>query len=303
MTSLSELIKLAENAIRILQGEGIQLQSRRDLVNGIQIRLADGDESCRFNLYYSEKKGFSAVPAGGDTVLIKRIENLFLFDKTQLPDETWIGSDEAGKGEYMGPLTAAAVYVDASLVVELKNIGVADSKNLSDQVIRKYAGKIRDIAPDFSTVISVDPSEYNRRFDQLKISGKNSLDLLAECHAEAISSLLTNVQKPDRIIIDKFCPEKRIRYLLPEGDYELDLRVRGESDTAVAAASILARDAYLDGLENITAQFGIKAKPGSGKEIDSICREFVKKYGSDVLDRIAKLHFKNTDKIFSLFAD
>ncbi|MCK5064205.1 MAG: ribonuclease HIII [Candidatus Fermentibacteraceae bacterium] len=303
MTSLSELMKLADNAIRILQRDGIQLESRRDLVNGIQIRLADGDESCGFNLYYSKKKGFTAVPSGGDKLLIERIENLLLNDETQLPDETWIGSDEAGKGDYMGPLTAAAVYVDASFVVELKNIGVTDSKNLSDKVIRKYAGEIRNIAPDFSTVISINPIEYNRRFVRLKISGKNSLDLLAECHAEAITRLLKNVQKPDRIIIDKFCPEKRIRYLLPTGDYKLDLRVRGESDTAVAAASILARDAYLDGLDTITARFGIKAKPGSGREIDTVCREFVKKYGSDILDRIAKVHFKNTDKIFSLFAD
>ena len=135
------------------------------------------------------------------------------------------------------------------------------------------------------------------------MSGKNSLDLLAECHAEAISRLLKNVRMPGRIIIDKFCPEKRIRYLLPPGDYELELRVRGESDTAVAAASILARDAYLDGLKVITDLYQIKAIPGAGKETDSACREFVKKYGSDILDRIAKVHFRNTLKMNSLFPD
>jgi ribonuclease HIII len=279
------------------------LESRRDLVNGIQIRFADGADSCRFNFYYSKKKGFTVIPAGGDTVLIKRIEDLLPTDEKQLPDETRIGTDEAGKGDYMGPLTVAAVYADASLTTVLQNIGVTDSKKLSDEVIRKYAGEIRNIAPDISTVISVNPTEYNKRFVQLKVSGKNSLDLLAECHAEAISRLLKNVRMPDRIIIDKFCPEKRIRHLLPSGDYELDLRVRAESDPAVAAASILARDAYLNGLEVITDRYKIKAMPGAGKETDSVCREFVKKYGSDVLDRIAKVHFRNTLKINSLFPD
>ncbi len=303
MTSLSELMKLVDNVVRILREDGIRLENRRDLVNGIQIRFADSSYSCRFNFYYSKKKGFTIIPAGGDTVLIKRIEDLLPTDEAQLPDETWIGTDEAGKGDYMGPLTVAAVYADTSLAAELKDIGVTDSKKLSDKAIREYARGIRSIAPGFSTVISVNSAEYNRRFVQLKVSGKNSLDLLAECHAEAITRLLKNVRMPARIIIDKFCPEKRIRYLLPAGDYELDLRVRGESDSAVAAASILARDAYLDGLEIITDRYEIKAMPGAGKETDSICREFVKKYGSDVLDSIAKVHFKNTMKINSLFPD
>lgn len=303
MTSLSELTKLVDNAVRILRKDGIRLESRRDLVNGIQISFADGNVNCRFNFYYSRKKGFTSVPSGGDTVFIKRIEELLPADEIQLPDETWIGTDEAGKGDYMGPLTVAAVYADAGLVAGLQNIGVTDSKRLSDKIIRKYAGEIRSIASKYSIVISVNPIEYNRRFVQLKMSGKNSLDLLAECHAEAISRLLKNVRMPTRIIIDKFCPEKRIRYLLPSGDYELDLRVRGESDPAVAAASILARDAYLDGLVVITDQYKIKAMPGAGKETDSVCREFVKKYGLDVLDSITKVHFRNTLKINSLFPD
>ncbi|MCD4847245.1 MAG: ribonuclease HIII [Candidatus Aegiribacteria sp.] len=300
---MSELIKLVDNGVRILRKNGIRLESRKDLVNGIQIRFADGSGSCGFNFYYSKKNGFTVIPAGGDIVLIKRIEDLLLNDETQQADETWIGTDEAGKGDYMGPLTVAAVYADADLAADLKKIGVTDSKKLSDKVIRKYAGEIRSIAPKISTVISVNPTEYNRRFIQLKVSGKNSLDLLAECHAEAISRLLKHVRKPTRIIIDKFCPEKRIRYLLPSGDYKLDLRIGGESDTAVAAASILARDAYLNGLEVIADRYKIRAIPGAGKETDSVCREFVKKYGSDVLDSIAKVHFRNTMKINSLFPD
>lgn len=301
MTSSSELSQLVNKTVKILRKCGIRAKDRKELVNGIQIGFFDGSNNCRFNFYHSKKKGFSAIPAGGNTVLSERIEKLLSTDETELPDETWTGSDEAGKGDYMGPLTAAAVYVDAGLAAGLQNIGVTDSKNLSDEVIRKYAEKIRSIEPDFSTVISVKPSEYNRRFSKLKASGKNSLDLLAECHAEVISRLLKNVKMPDRIIIDKFCPDKRIRHLLPAGDYELDLRIRGESDPAVAAASILARDAYLDGLEFITDRYGIKAMPGSGSRTDSVCREFVRKYGSDVLDEIAKVHFRNTSKIISLF--
>ena len=72
MTFLSELIKLADNVVRILRKDGIQLESRRDLVNGIQIKFTDGSGSCGFNFYYSKKNGFTIIPAGGDIVLIKR---------------------------------------------------------------------------------------------------------------------------------------------------------------------------------------------------------------------------------------
>ncbi|MEN8207867.1 MAG: ribonuclease HIII, partial [Candidatus Fermentibacteria bacterium] len=177
-----------------------------------------------------------------------------------------------------------------------------DSKQLSNDSIRAYAGQIRRSSSGYFSIVSVSPLDYNRRFDELSRIGKNSLDLLAECHAEAITELLKKTPNPERVIIDKFCNEKRIACLLPEGNYLLDLHVRAESDPAVAAASILARDAYLEGLDRISRKFGITALSGSGEKTDSAVRMFVSEYGADILDEIAKIHFRNTFKVMSLFS-
>ncbi|MCD4702216.1 MAG: ribonuclease HIII [Candidatus Aegiribacteria sp.] len=297
-----ELAQRVDEAAGKLEESGIDATDRRVLSNGIRITFTENGRSSGINFYYSKKNGFSVVPAGGDIDLSQRIKEILLPDSVVMPDETWTGSDEAGKGDYMGPLTVAAVYVDRQRADQYRSIGITDSKVLSNDSVRKYAESIRGSSDGCFSIVSVSPLEYNARFGKLSKKGKNSLDLLAECHAEAIRVLLRKTPGPARVIIDKFCNEKRIAYLLPEGDYMLDLRVRGESDPAVAAASILARDAYLAGLDRISEKFGIKALSGSGDQTDKIAREFVRSFGVDVLDEIAKVHFKNTLKVLSLFS-
>jgi len=276
---------------------GITVANRRTLSNGVRITFSDGSRTCGINFYYSKKKGFSIVPAGGDIRLSEAIREILLPDVPELPDETWIGSDEAGKGDYMGPLTVAAIFVDRRAAKTCRSIGITDSKLLSNESVRNLAERIKSIFNGCYSIVSVSPQEYNARFDELSKKAMNSLDLLAECHAQVISELFDKNLTPQSIIIDKFSNEKRIAYLLPEGDYRLELRVRGEADPAVAAASILARDAYLEGLESISRKFGIRAVSGSGAETDKIVRKAVGKFGTNILDEIAKVHFKNTSKV------
>ncbi len=297
-----ELSHLVDTAAGKLEKSGITATDRRILANGIRITFATNSRSCGINFYYSKKKGFSVVPSGGDIDLSQRIKGILSSDAPSFPDATWTGSDEAGKGDYMGPLTVAAVYVDRRQAEQYKSIGITDSKQLSNDSVREYAERIRSSSSGYFSIVSVSPLDYNRRFGELSRSGKNSLDMLAECHAEAIRELLSKTPMPGRVIIDKFCNEKRIAYLLPEGDYMLDLRIRAESDPAVAAASILARDAYLKGLDRISRKFGITALSGAGEKIDITAREFVREFGADVLDEIAKIHFRNTLKVLSLFS-
>jgi len=297
-----ELSHLVDSAAGKLEKSGISATDRRILSNGIRMTFTMNGRNCGINFYYSAKKGFSVVSSGGDTALSKRIKEILLPDSPVIPGGTWTGSDEAGKGDYMGPLTVAAVYVDQNRAEQYRRIGITDSKQLSNDSVRKYAQRIRTSSSGYYSIVSVSPLDYNRRFDELSRKGKNSLDLLAECHAEAIRDLLGRTSMPGRVIIDKFCTEKRIAYLLPEGDYLLDLHIRAESDPAVAAASILARDAYLDGLDQISRKFGITALSGSGEKTDMASREFVSKFGADILDDIAKVHFKNTLKVLSLFS-
>lgn len=297
-----ELAQRVDKAVEVLERSGIVASNSRVLANGIRTTFTENSRSCGINFYYSEKKGFSVVPAGGDIDLSKRIRGILLSDAPVMPDETWTGSDEAGKGDYLGPLTVAAVYVDQRRAEQYRNIGITDSKVLSNDSVRRFAESIRGSSEGRFSVVSVSPQDYNTRFEKLSRKRLNSLDLLAGCHAEALKDLFSKVPVPERVIIDRFCDEKRIAYLLPEGDYRLDLRVRGESDPAVAAASILARDAYLDGLDRISRKFGIEAVSGSGQKTDMVAREFVKSFGADVLDEVAKVHFKNTLKVLSLFS-
>lgn len=297
-----ELAQRVDEAVRILDNFGITAVNRRMLSNGIQITFTTSAESCGINFYYSKKKGFSVVPAGGNGDLSQRVKDILLSDAPRTPEETWTGSDEAGKGDYMGPLTVAAVYVDNRRAEEYRNIGITDSKELSNDSVRGYAEMIRGSSAGCFTVVSLSPLNYNSRFSEFTGKGMNSLDMLAECHAEAISELLKKNPTPGRVIIDKFCNEKRISHLLPEGDYRLDLRVRAESDPAVAAASILARDAYLEGLDRISREFGITAVSGSGQKTDEVVKKLVREFGADVLDEVVKVHFKNTFKVLSLFS-
>lgn len=302
MIPAGELDRRVDEAVGILEKSGITAADRRVLSNGIQITFNDKSRICGINFYYSKKKGFSVVAGGGDSQFSQEIKGILLSDDTKMPDSTWVGSDEAGKGDYMGPLTVAAVYVNRQRAEKYRSIGITDSKVLSNDTVREYARTIRDTSDGYFSIVSVSPLVYNTRFNELSKKGKNSLDLLAECHAEAIRELFKKNPEPRCVVIDKFCNEKRISHLLPEGKYRLDLRIRGESDPAVAAASVLARDAYLSGLDSISRKFGIKATSGSGRETDKVARMFVNEFGADILDEIAKVHFRNTLKVLSLFS-
>jgi len=174
-----------------------------------------------------------------------------------------------------------------------------DSKRLRDKTIRNLASRIREMYPASSFVVSVPPEEYNAEFRRLKAIGRNSLDLLALCHAKAIGELFKRGFSPQLVVIDRFCPPARIRHLLPAGGYVLDMPVQGESDPIVAAASILARDAYLEGLDRISERFGIRAVPGAGAPTDAVARCFVEECGEHILETVAKLHFRNTHKVLN----
>jgi len=337
VTVPERLREFVSQAGEVLSGSGITVTGQRELANGIRLSVTDGRRDCGVNLYYSSRKGYSIVPAGGDPGLGEMVKEL--LSRIPVPpgdtgpassspgsgsgsDEvkassspgsgsgsnevssgiaTWIGTDEAGKGDYMGPLTVAAVLVDRKLAGELRGAGVRDSKVLSVKVLEEMASAVRRMADGRIAVVSVPPLEYNRAMEELRGSRKNSLDLLARCHAEAVADLIGKAAVPDLVLIDKFCRKERIAPLLPPGGFSLELRERAESDPAVAAASILARDAYMKGLSAIHEEFGILPAPGSGRMTDAVARQFVSEHGPEVLYRVAKVHFRNTSRVLSLF--
>jgi len=224
-------------------------------------------------------------------------EAKFGYDEVHEPEkfEPHFGIDESGKGDFFGPLVIAGAYVDGDIARTLRDAGIQDSKNIgSDKRIRDLAAVIRKTrAPQ--TVILIGPERYNQLF--AKFGNLNRL--LAWGHARAIENLCE--QRPDcpRALSDKFGNENLIkRALLEKGrGIQLDQRTKAESDYAVAAASILAREKFIDWLENMGKDLGATLPRGASAQVKQAARDLVAKRGPGVLESVAKTHFKTAAEV------
>lgn len=201
------------------------------------------------------------------------------------------GVDESGKGDFFGPLVIAGVYADAETGPELRRIGCCDSKLIkSSRRILELAGKIRAVSRGRYTTVVIGPEAYNR----LHAGFGNLNRLLAWGHARVIENLLELVPDCPRMLSDKFGDEKLIRRaLLTRGrGIRMEQRTKAESDVAVAAASILAREAFLRGMAVLEREFGMSFPRGAGPQVRAAAEQLLKQHGPEVFGRCAKLHFK-----------
>lgn len=206
------------------------------------------------------------------------------------------GVDESGKGDFFGPLVVSAVFVTPETGDELRKIGVCDSKLIkSSKKILELSSKIRMITQGTSTVVTLPPESYNRVYAQIG----NLNRLLAWGHARAIENLLEKVPACPRVLCDKFANEVLIqRALMTRGrTIELNQRTKAESDVAVAAASILAREGFLKGMEKLSAEFGVEFPRGAGTQVRAVATQLFQKHGKEVFARCAKLHFKTYHEV------
>lgn len=291
----SEILELhAERFLRSIEEEGLSVESRRELPNGLQYSIRRSEDTCRINLYYSRKKGFSVVPAGGCEELLGLIDELA---ERPVPEGVWAGSDEAGKGDYFGGLVVCAFCCDGKTARLLRRSGVVDSKMLANSRLREVAADVRERAEGRWALQHAKAESYNRVLSRMKAEGRNSLDLLAQMHGTAIGELIASGCAPQRVVVDRFCAQERLSPHLPDGDYKLEVYPGAESDPAVAAASILARDCYLSELEGLSESYSVRLPSGSGWEADRAGAELVGKHGEGVLALAGKLHFQNTGRI------
>lgn len=222
------------------------------------------------------------------------------IESSTLPEgfSSWsvIGSDEVGNGAYFGPLTVAAAYVSKENIGPLKAIGVRDSKELTDDQIKALVPKIKQIIP--YKLLTLWPEKYNE-VQQVK----NLNEMKALLHNQALR-LLTgklNPEIPEAYLIDQFCkPDLYYRYL--KGQELVDKKktyfiTKGESHhIAVAAASMIARCAFLDGLDSLSTEYGYELPSGAGANVDKAAANILKHAGMELLGKVAKLHFANTEK-------
>lgn len=206
------------------------------------------------------------------------------------------GIDESGKGDFFGPLVIAGVYTNAEITRSLIKAGITDSKKITTPAkIRQLAAVIKATPGIEFDVIALRPEKYN----ELYASFKNLNRMLAWGHATVIEELVR--KKPDcpRALSDQFARAEVLQRALKQKNITLtlDQRTKGESDTAVAAASILARERFIDWMDGATKKVGFKIPLGASATVVTAGKTLVQTHGAEALGKFAKLHFKTTQQV------
>ena len=215
-----------------------------------------------------------------------------------------IGVDESGKGDFFGPLCIAGVYVNESVCRALEEAGVRDSKRItSDKRIAALTKAIQEASGCVWSVVSVGPESYNRLHGKMG----NVNRLLAWGHARVIENLLERGAEmyppPERAISDQFARSKStVTNALMELGRGLELvqRHKAEEDLAVAGASILARDVFVQKMAELSEKVGKTLPKGGGAPVDVAAKELVGEQGEAVLEEVAKVHFRNAARALGL---
>lgn len=208
-----------------------------------------------------------------------------------------IGSDETGTGDYFGPITVAAVYVPANKVALVKELGVKDSKMLTDDFMRKIAPDLIAALP-YSLLIL-----HNDKYNDVQLKGWSQGKMKAKLHNQAIAKVLEKIapEKPDHILIDQFA-ERGIYYRHLKGSKDIITEnvlfaTKAEQlHLSVAAASIIARYAFLREMDKLSKEIGETLPKGAGRIVDEVAAQILLAQGEESLRHVTKWHFANTTK-------
>lgn len=212
-----------------------------------------------------------------------------------------IGTDEVGTGDYFGPIVVCATYTTKETANKLRQLGVKDSKLLTDSQIIALSMEITKIIP--YSIIILDPYKFN----SLSPKHDNLNFVKAYLHNKAINSILKKLEdvKYDAILIDEFTPkDKYLDYLKNSQNVISNVTTIPHGENAslgIAAASILARVAFIRELRRLSHEYDIELLKGAGREVDRTAISFVKSYGFEGLKRVAKLKFANTERVKEYF--
>ena len=220
------------------------------------------------------------------------------YEEVHQPDmfEPHFGIDESGKGDFFGPLVIAGVFTDRDIARALLDAGITDSKRITSSArIRQLAEVIRRTPGISTAIVAIGPERYN----ELHTRFGNLNRLLAWGHARAIEKLAALRPDCPRALSDQFArADVLARALRAQGvKLKLDQRTKGESDVAVAAASILARERFVDWMEKTSAAGGVKLPFGASAGVISAGKQVVERHGAAALGQVAKLHFRTTARV------
>lgn len=237
--------------------------------------------------FFGSFTGEFSLPLLRKLELIKDKSKKFSFETINC-----VGIDESGKGDFFGPLVVAGVYVDTQKKMDqLKEIGVKDSKNINDKKIKVIANRIKSICDH--EVIAISPRRYNELWGEMI----NLNEVLAWSHAQSLEKLLKRNPLCDMAISDQFAGKEILLKKLKEKGKTIELlqRPKAEENIAVASASILAREKFIESLEKMQRTYHQNFSKGANEMVTLEAVKFSKKGGN--LKDIAKTHFKTMKKI------
>ena len=270
------------------------------------------DYDCVITLYESGKVMFQGIGADIEAsywIEEERIKNGRIIDTTtgkdkkNTPNEritfnvSTIGSDEVGTGDFLGPIVVTATYVSKESIDFLIDLGVRDSKKITDDKIKKIAPAIIKKIP-YTTFI-LNNTSYNKNWNE----DLNMNKIKAILHNKVLVSMKNKNYPYEKIVVDQFVyPAKYFEHIKEAKEKVTDITFTTKAEDkclSVAAASIISRYIFLGEMEKLSQALGMVIPKGAGPNVDEVGMEIVKKYGFDKLYEVAKMNFKNKEKIKS----
>lgn len=271
------------------------------------------DIDCVTTLYESGKVMFQGIGADIEASYWtehERVLNNNLIDTTSKEkekkeekkifiNEATVGSDEVGTGDYFGPLVVTAAFVSKENIVWMQELGVRDSKKITDDKIIKIAPELIKRIPHTTIILS------NKEYNEYHSTDFNMNKVKAILHNKCLLSVIKKDDvKYTKIVVDQFeNPKAYYAHIskVPEKVTNITFMTKAEDQCmSVAAASIISRYIFLKEMKKIKERFNIEIPLGASSLVDEVGATLVTKYGKDILKEIAKLSFKNTEKIYEI---
>ena len=268
---------------------------------------------CVITLYESGKVMFQGLGADIEASMWKDLENHFndrdidnevKAKEEKEDDKTYyyydaIGSDEVGTGDYFGPIIVTATLVNKDTTKLLEELKIMDSKKMTDEKILRCAPIIMKKIPYVTFTLS------NEKFNDLSNKGFNMNKIKAILHNRVLYELSNKDVSYHKIIVDQFTtPRSYFSYLKQENITDKVTKItfltKGESKhLSVAAASVISRYIFLQEMDKLSNKYGVNILKGASDKVDEVGKKIVTKYGKAELNKIAKINFKNTEKILN----
>ena len=207
-----------------------------------------------------------------------------------------VGSDEVGTGDFYGPIVVTSTYVSKENIGFLSDLGVKDSKVVTDEKIIKIAPQIMKRIPHCTYILT------NEMYNKVYSESYNMNRIKAVLHNKVLFDLMAKEEYPyDKIVVDQFVyPKKYYEHIREEKNKVSHITFETKAESrymSVAASSIISRYIFLQEMDKLSKQYNINIPLGAGDQADIVGKELLKQYGKDIFSKIAKLNFKNIQKI------